>query len=91
MKTKTVHIIAGPTASGKSIKALELAKKLDGVIINCDSLQIYNDLPILTSQPSKQDKKIVPHKLYPTRSFQESSLTCFHYNRRTIRVNQFRR
>ena len=37
----TIHIICGPTASGKSAKALALAEELDGVIINCDSQQIY--------------------------------------------------
>jgi tRNA dimethylallyltransferase len=60
----TVHIIAGPTASGKSAKALEMAEKLDGVIINCDALQIYKDLPILSAQPASQDLSKAPHELY---------------------------
>ena len=60
----TIHIIAGPTASGKSDKAMELAEKLDGVIINCDSQQIYDGLPLLSAQPSEEDKARVPHRLY---------------------------
>lgn len=59
-----IHIIAGPTASGKSAKALELARELDGVILNCDSLQIYDALPILSAQPSANDQAQAPHKLY---------------------------
>lgn len=62
----TIHIIAGPTASGKSAKAIELAQKLNGVIINCDSMQLYDDLPILSAQPSEDDKALVPHRLYGT-------------------------
>ncbi len=57
-------IIAGPTASGKSAFALLIAKALNGVIINADSMQWYEDLPILTAQPTADEKKMVPHKLY---------------------------
>lgn len=60
----TIHIIAGPTASGKSAKALKLAQENDGVIINCDSMQLYDDLPILSAQPSEEDKAQTPHRLY---------------------------
>ncbi len=64
MSTKTIHIVAGPTASGKSAKAMEIARAEDGVVINCDSMQLYDGLPILSAQPSAQDKIDVPHKLY---------------------------
>ena len=64
MKKQTIHIIAGPTASGKSARAIELAQQLNGVIINCDSLQIYKALPMLTAQPSQEDLDNVPHRLY---------------------------
>lgn len=60
----TIHIIAGPTASGKSETAMQLAEKLHGVIINCDSQQIYDGLPLLSAQPSDEDKQRVPHRLY---------------------------
>lgn len=59
-----VLIIAGPTASGKSAVALMLAKKLNGAIINANSMQIYTDLPIVTACPSPADYAIVPHHLY---------------------------
>ncbi len=60
----TIHIIGGPTASGKSARALELAEQKDGVIINCDSLQIYDGLHILTAQPPEEDLNLAEHKLY---------------------------
>lgn len=60
----THYIIAGPTASGKSSRALDLAFKVGGIIVNADSLQIYRGLPILTAQPSRDDLKIAPHYLY---------------------------
>jgi tRNA dimethylallyltransferase len=66
-----VYIIAGPTASGKSGYALELARKMNGVIINGDSLQIYNELPLLTAQPSSETQTMVPHRLYGALSHQE--------------------
>src|SRR3974377_874938 len=60
----TVILIAGPTASGKSALALELAAKLRGVIINADSMQVYRDLRIITARPSPGEEKRVPHRLY---------------------------
>lgn len=64
MSEHTIHIVCGPTAGGKSARALELARDLNGVIINCDSMQIYSDLPILTAQPSQDELKQAPHLLY---------------------------
>ncbi len=64
-----IIIVAGPTASGKSFLALDLAKKYNGVIINADSQQIYRELPILSSQPNKNDFKLVPHKLFSFLNF----------------------
>lgn len=57
-------IISGPTASGKSALALDIAQEKNGVIINADSLQLYRELPILSSQPSESEKQRVPHLLY---------------------------
>jgi tRNA dimethylallyltransferase len=57
-------LIAGPTASGKSRQALELAEEIGGVVINADSMQVYREAPILTAQPSEADKARVPHLLY---------------------------
>jgi tRNA dimethylallyltransferase len=61
---KTIHIIAGPTASGKSALALERAMQNNGVIINVDSRQIYKDLPILTAHPAPEEMQSAPHRLY---------------------------
>ena len=57
-------LIAGPTASGKSALALELAQRLDGVIINADSMQVYRDLRIITARPTPEEEARVPHRLY---------------------------
>lgn len=62
--TQTVIIVAGPTASGKSTFALEEAAKHQGVIVNADSLQLYQGLPLLTAQPLPDDFKKVLHLLY---------------------------
>jgi tRNA dimethylallyltransferase len=59
-----VLVIAGPTASGKSMLALELAHSLGGVVINADSLQCYRDLRILTARPDAAAEQRVPHRLY---------------------------
>ena len=57
-------LIAGPTASGKSALALELARRLDGVVINADSMQVYRDLRIITARPTPADEAAAPHVLY---------------------------
>jgi len=57
-------LIAGPTASGKSALALELAQKTGGVIINADSMQVYRDLRIITARPTPEEEAKVPHRLY---------------------------
>jgi tRNA dimethylallyltransferase len=59
-----VLIVAGPTASGKSAFAKRLAQGKNGVILNGDSLQVYHGLEILTDQPSPEDQKEFPHRLY---------------------------
>ncbi|WPX97024.1 tRNA (adenosine(37)-N6)-dimethylallyltransferase MiaA [Candidatus Bandiella euplotis] len=56
--------IYGPTASSKSKLAIEFAQKIGGVIINADSMQIYKDVPILTSQPTEHEKEALTHQLY---------------------------
>jgi tRNA dimethylallyltransferase len=57
-------LIAGPTASGKSALALELAASARGVVINADSMQVYRDLRIITARPTRADEARVPHRLY---------------------------
>lgn len=57
-------LIAGPTASGKSALALELALATGGVVINADSMQVYRDLCVITARPTAADEALVPHRLY---------------------------
>ncbi|MEM9422263.1 MAG: tRNA (adenosine(37)-N6)-dimethylallyltransferase MiaA [Pseudomonadota bacterium] len=57
-------VIAGPTASGKSSLAIELAEVLGGEIINADAMQVYGEVRILTARPSEADEMAVPHHLY---------------------------
>src|SRR5882757_4457348 len=57
-------LIAGPTASGKSALALELAQKTGGIVINTDSMQVYRDLRIITARPTPAEEAHVPHSLY---------------------------
>lgn len=59
-----VLVVIGPTASGKSGLALDLAERLNGVVINADSLQVYAELSILTARPDDEQLARVPHRLY---------------------------
>jgi tRNA dimethylallyltransferase len=57
-------LIAGPTASGKSALALELAQKSGGIVINTDSMQVYRDLRVITARPTVEEEARAPHRLY---------------------------
>lgn len=63
MKGK-INIIFGTTASGKTDYAVKLAERLDGEIINCDSMQVYKDIPIITAQPTQKERRTVVHHLF---------------------------
>ncbi len=60
-------IVAGPTASGKSALALDLARRWDGVVINADSMQLYAELRVLTARPTPAEETAMPHRLYGVR------------------------
>ena len=64
MKKKQVFIIAGPTASGKSGLALDLAEKIRGEVVNADAFQVYSGLRVLTARPSEEEMRGIPHHLY---------------------------
>lgn len=66
MKSGTIRalLIAGPTASGKSALALALAERLQGTVINTDSMQVYRDLRIITARPTAEEEAGMPHLLY---------------------------
>ena len=63
MQKPKVIVICGPTASGKTALSIELAKKIDGEIISCDSMQIYKDMDIGTAKPTKEEMQGIKHYL----------------------------
>jgi tRNA dimethylallyltransferase len=93
-----VVLIAGPTASGKSRLALELATRLGATILNVDSMQVYRELSVLTARPSAAEEGAVPHRLYGHVSartrysagrFQEDAATAIAESRREGRAAIF--
>lgn len=64
MPFNPVIIVAGPTASGKSALALDIAEALNGAVVNADAMQVYRDTPVLSACPTAEDKARVPHYLY---------------------------
>ena len=63
LKSKII-LIYGPTASGKSKFAIKLAKKINGEIINADSMQVYKELKILSARPFQKDYQNIKHHMY---------------------------
>lgn len=61
---KSVLLIAGPTASGKSAVAIAQAQARGGVIINADSMQVYRELRIVTARPSVEEETLAPHRMF---------------------------
>ncbi|MGC2855589.1 tRNA (adenosine(37)-N6)-dimethylallyltransferase MiaA [Novispirillum sp. DQ9] len=57
-------VVAGPTASGKSALALDIAREVGGVVINADSMQVYRELRVVTARPSVEEEALAPHRLY---------------------------
>lgn len=85
MKKPTVIVIAGPTASGKSNLAVELAKRINGEVISADSMQIYKDMDIGTAKISKKEMQgikhymidfISPSKRYSVSSYKKDAEKC---------------
>ena len=70
-----IFLIAGPTASGKSSFAIKLAKKINGEIINADSMQVYKELSVLPARPKKKDQKNIKHHLYGFQSVKKNFST----------------
>ena len=65
-KQSKIILISGPTASGKSNFATKIATKINGEIINADSMQVYKQLKILTARPNKKEQKNIKHHMYGT-------------------------
>lgn len=66
MKKQKVIVICGPTASGKTALSIELAKKTNGEIVSCDSMQIYKEMDIGTAKPTKEEMQEIPHYMINT-------------------------
>lgn len=62
--SQPIYLLAGPTASGKTALALEIAKTKPVIIINADSKQVYREIPMITAQPTAEEQQQAPHKLY---------------------------
>ena len=86
-----IILIAGPTASGKSNFAVNLAKKINGEIINADSMQVYKQLKILTARPNKKDQKKVKHHLYGIIDVKKSFSTGKWLKLTTKKINEIRK
>ncbi|CAN5214107.1 hypothetical protein BH10PSE8_BH10PSE8_03480 [soil metagenome] len=56
-------LIAGPTASGKSALAVEIARRLGGTVVNVDSMQVYADRRVITARPTPAEEAVVAHRL----------------------------
>ena len=74
-QSNKVILLAGPTASGKSKLAIKLAEHFNGEVVNADSMQIYNEISLLTSKPNSVDRKITKHHLYGFCSVKEKFST----------------
>lgn len=83
-KPISVLVVIGPTASGKSAAALAIAKAFNGEIINADSMQVYEDLRILTARPSLEDEAAAPHSLY---GVMDGSVACSAAHWRTLALD----
>ncbi|GHU46367.1 tRNA dimethylallyltransferase [Clostridia bacterium] len=71
-----VAAVVGATASGKSALAVEIARRYGGTVINADSMQVYSDIEIATAQPTTEERRGVPHKLFGFRSPAEPFSVC---------------
>ena len=85
MKNKTVYIISGPTAVGKSVIAYYLAKRIRGEIVNCDSVQLYRFMDIGSAKPSDNEMHKIKHHLYSIVN-PDYNMTVATYQKLALRV-----
>ena len=90
LKSKII-LVYGPTASGKSEFAVRLAKKLDGEIINADSMQVYKELKILSARPMLKDYKKIKHHLYGSISAKKNFSTGDWLKLVNIKINDVKK
>ena len=90
LKSKII-LISGPTASGKSKFAIQLAKKINGEVINADSMQIFKELKILTARPQLNDLKNIKHHLYGFKSVKDNYSTGNWLNDAKKKINNIKK
>ncbi|MDC0975310.1 tRNA (adenosine(37)-N6)-dimethylallyltransferase MiaA [Candidatus Pelagibacter sp.] len=90
LKSKII-LISGPTASGKSNFSIKLAKKINGEIINADSMQVYKELKILSARPNLKDYQSVKHHLYGFHSVKNNFSTGDWLKNAIKKINEVRR
>ncbi len=77
---KKIIAVVGPTASGKTALAIEIAKRVNGEVVSCDSMQIYRHMDIGTAKPTTEEQKAVPHHMIdivePFESFNVADFTA---------------
>ena len=90
LKSKII-LISGPTASGKSNFSIKLAKKINGEIINADSMQVYKELKILSARPNLKDYQSIKHHLYGFHSVKNNFSTGDWLKTAIKKINEVRR
>lgn len=83
-----VIVITGPTCVGKTKLSIELAKKLNGEIINADSTQIYKNLDIATAKVTEEEKENIPHHLLDIKNIKENYTVCDYQKDARIKINE---
>ena len=84
-KNKKIILLFGPTASGKSKLAIDIAKKINGEIVNADSMQVYKEINILSARP---DKNKIKHHLYGFLSIKKSFSTGAWLKKATVKIKE---
>ena len=87
-KEAKILIISGATASGKSNLASTIALQRNGVVINADTMQLYQELPILSAQPDQESKGRIPHFLYSILNHTQNSSLANWLDLATAKINQ---
>ncbi len=90
LKSKII-LISGPTASGKSKFAIQLAKKINGEVINADSMQVFKELKILTARPQRNDLKKIKHHLYGFKSVNDNYSTGNWLKDAKLKINNIKK
>jgi tRNA dimethylallyltransferase len=90
-KQSKIILIYGPTASGKSNFAIKIAKKINGEIINADSMQVYRQLKIITARPNIKHQKEIKHHLYGIINVNDNFSTGQWLKLATKKINEIKR